>query len=1045
MAQNFGGNARSRVYQSIKSSFPNYPIPNWRGTGLTLQELNMIKTIYTQYKKHFGHIALPNWPYVTSDLITKYYLKQVDDLTKLKNMLEKEYKENIEKKAKRTENIINDLVNGRINKIEFKHPTKNLIKYILERLQGQGKFVMNLGKNNYYTLNNRTITKLLDNLDELFMETVIKGMSYSDIELMHVLLSYDTVSIERVIGGKQFIEGSRFKYICNLPISLERYQIPTKQEDIYKFEYIENCFVHALRMYGIDNKICDDITLSLKSELLPQKDIKQICEKYKLYVTIKSLTSSKHNRHYGEKSDDEIKIGLIENHYFLIEETKITKEQLRNNCDGTIQNNVTKTIDSYNMIKYICEHKNQYLKPIEQTKREQNDIYNNITDNSNLTYIENNTKVNKYVEKKGDKFVNIFFDSETTTEGTHIPYLFRCADIDIDFTGENGGLRMLRYLGSKYDSIRLIAHNLGYDFKFIYKYLDNIRLIERGKNILHGTAIFNMGNGKIVNIQLQDSYAFLTMKLKDFTQCFGLNDEKEYMPYSMYTQKNIEKRYINIEEFSKYDGYNEFKENCNKWDCINDNKVDIIKYSSKYCAMDCQVLKDGYNKFRENILQVTGLDINNYVSLASIANAYFEKEGVYNNVHQLNGIPREFIQKCVVGGRVMTRNNEKWHVKKELDDFDAVSLYPSAMSRLGGYLIGKPKVLENKTYEFLQSCDGYFVEIMINEVGKNYAFPLVSIIDPITNVRNFTNEVEGKRIYVDKITLEDLIKFQQIKFNIIRGYYYDEGRNMKLGSSINYLFNQRLEAKKNKNPIQNTFKLLMNSSYGKTLLKPYEIENKYLLNNLAENYVKKHFEHIQSFTKLSDNKTTQIKEYTIIDEHFNNVSCGVEVLSMSKRIMNEVMTLAEDMNYNIYYQDTDSMHIESDKVEFLAKAFKNKYNRELIGSNMGNFHCDFTSDKIKKNIKSVESYFLGKKCYIDKLEGQDENNNTVNDFHIRMKGVSNKAIMYENVNPMITYKKLYKGDEIEFDLTCGGDVKLFNYTKSYNIETKEDFMRRIKF
>ena len=36
---------------------------------------------------------------------------------------------------------------------------------------------------------------------------------------------------------------------------------------------------------------------------------------------------------------------------------------------------------------------------------------------------------------------------------------------------------------------------------------------------------------------------------------------------------------------------------------------------------------------------------------------------------------------------------------------------------------------------------------------------------------------------------------------------------------------------------------------------------------------------------------------------------GVMILSISKRIMNEVICTAEDYGIEIYYQDTDSMHI----------------------------------------------------------------------------------------------------------------------------------------
>ena len=78
--------------------------------------------------------------------------------------------------------------------------------------------------------------------------------------------------------------------------------------------------------------------------------------------------------------------------------------------------------------------------------------------------------------------------------------------------------------------------------------------------------------------------------------------------------------------------------------------------------------------------------------------------------------------------------------------------------------------------------------------------------------------------------------------------------------------------------------------------------------------------------------------------------------------MNEVMTLAEDEGLNIWYQDTDSMHMNYEEVEVLALAFKNKYNRDLIGEDMSQFHIDFDLDGAaeKADIYSTESYCLAK-------------------------------------------------------------------------------------
>lgn len=47
----------------------------------------------------------------------------------------------------------------------------------------------------------------------------------------------------------------------------------------------------------------------------------------------------------------------------------------------------------------------------------------------------------------------------------------------------------------------------------------------------------------------------------------------------------------------------------------------------------------------------------------------------------------------------MTANNEKWHIKEPINDLDAVSLYPSAQSRLY-YPAGKAKVLTKEMIEY---------------------------------------------------------------------------------------------------------------------------------------------------------------------------------------------------------------------------------------------------------------------------------------------------------------------------------------------------------
>lgn len=452
---------------------------------------------------------------------------------------------------------------------------------------------------------------------------------------------------------------------------------------------------------------------------------------------------------------------------------------------------------------------------------------------------------------------------------------------------------------------------------------------------------------------------------------------------------------------------------------------------------------------------------------------YFRNEGVYEGVYEVSSYVREFIQRCMVGGRTMTRKNKKYHLENvRLSDFDAVSLYPSAMSRLGGYLKGKPKVITTTDYETLKTYDGYFVEIVVNEVNKKRAFPLMSYKNA-EGIRNFTNDMKGKTMYVDKIMLEDIIEYHDIKFDIIRGYYYDEGRNMKLKQIIEKLFNERLKAKKNKNPIQVVYKLMMNASYGKTLIKPFSEDTKIMSFKKALPFIERQYNKIKSIDILStktwgeleDFDKLKIKVEEPISEHFNNAPCGCEVLSMSKRIMNEVMNTAEDYDFKIFYQDTDSMHCNMDDIKKLALTYAMKYGRELIGKGMGQFHSDFESEILKGEIYACESVFLGKKCYIDKLtdgETTDDQGNLIYDYHVRMKGMNKRGIIHRaNEVPddlpddvtkedyggdlMKVYKDLYEGKKIEFDLCGGGQMPTFDYQSNGTISSKMKFTRKVQF
>ena len=58
---------------------------------------------------------------------------------------------------------------------------------------------------------------------------------------------------------------------------------------------------------------------------------------------------------------------------------------------------------------------------------------------------------------------------------------------------------------------------------------------------------------------------------------------------------------------------------------MNDQMFDSIKYSSIYCKMDCKVLMAGYGLFRSWMLEHTGLDVDNSITIQSMASTFMLK------------------------------------------------------------------------------------------------------------------------------------------------------------------------------------------------------------------------------------------------------------------------------------------------------------------------------------------------------------------------------------------------------------------------------------
>lgn len=939
-----------------------------------------------------------------------------------------------------------------MTKEDYHRTLKTIFNFAKNNSNKNNRIVFQINnEENYYTLTDAFIDSIgtLRIINNQFSnsgdEVILRGVY--DLE-NNPILEIEFTSMERTNIYKTS-EGAYFPYYCP-NYDLERYQIFMNSE---MSDLSDNCLIYALRKLGLDEFKLDLVKTAINSNYICKSKLKDVCNDLKIIIELyeerNDNTKNKVRKTIYGKIGNIYKIALLDNHYFVYEK----------------YNNTT----SLNFIKYLLENKDKYLVPFNYNNMKIEDLKDINISSDILEYDEKAICDKIYVEKNNKYDKIIYADFETYTRKTkggrliHIPYLFCFKYDDEDeirnFTGENCAKSFIDYINKKDDkNILLIFHNAKYDYNFLTKDMMILKEINSDGNFKCLTAM----TYKKVMVSIKCSYNMFNIPLKKCVEAFLSKEDqkkikKEVMPYNLYNvngyvnKRFIPKKDITIDYFKNKDEYKEFFKNATEWGCLDPimNTIDIIDYSKYYCQMDVLILSKCYNKFRSDVLELLKLDINNYLTISSVADAYFTLQGCYEGVKQISLNIQEFILKSVYGGRVMTANNKKIYIEGKINDFDAVSLYPSAMRRLS-YPMGSPKIIENLTMEFLRTTDAYFVEIRINKVGIKRSFPLLSHYDD--NKRNYTNDLEGEVIIVNNITLEDLIKFQEIEFTILRGYYYNEGVNNKIQEVIQNVFNERKRLKKEENPSEIVYKLLMNSAYGKTIQKP-------ILNDIVfvygydrlNSYISKNYNKTTSYRKIPDTKGFKISTTKSSYGHYNLAHIGSLILSMSKRIMNEVMCLSEDNGIDIYYQDTDSIHLKDEDIQKLQTKFKDIYNRELIGKDLGQFHSDFSLKDIPKDIEvySKKLIALGKKCYIDVLEAKDKNNKIYNGYHIRLKGVSGEAIAYEAKKRGITeldiYERLYKGEDIEFDLTCGGNKTCFKFEKNYIVHTQIDFKRKIKF
>lgn len=585
----------------------------------------------------------------------------------------------------------------------------------------------------------------------------------------------------------------------------------------------------------------------------------------------------------------------------------------------------------------------------------------------------------------------------------------------------------------------LYFHNLAYDGSFLMNILrpQHDSIVEYGSNKLLAFKV----RSRAGTVEIRDSLAVLPFPLRDFSKMLGIATEKEIMNYKAYNETTYRGQ-MTLHQLADVYSEQQIEDAAIRAGALRaHNHVDMWEYAVYYCKRDVQVLAEGYFRMNEMMQAATQQSLWHRLTAPSLAFHSLRIQGVFEGCKELTGAPAFCIRKTAIGGRCMLARNTKQCITGPIADFDAVSLYPSAMSLLYT-LKGLPKVITEDDLlhwnERHPTWDGFFVEIDILAVHRKLDFPLISYKE--NGKRTFCNRTGI--MWVNDITLQDLIAFHKIEYLPIRGYYYDEGKNYTLQTVIRSIFDLRLEAKRNKQPIEVVYKLLMNSCYGKTIMKPRHdkknvVDETDLLKALGSSpFATVSYEPLQNDHFL-------IKTLVDVLQNWSFPTLGSHVLAMSKRLVTQVTSLAQDLGIGIYYTDTDSIHIDRDRIDDLAAAYRLKYDRELIGKDMCQFHTDFPVTQ-HGMMWSEKFIGVGKKAYIDCLT-----DGITHQYHIRLKGIPEQSILKwcerRNWTPDQLYQQFYENPEFVavFDI-C--DAKpAFSRKSNYLIASLEHFLRHISF
>lgn len=739
------------------------------------------------------------------------------------------------------------------------------------------------------------------------------------------------------------------------------------------------------------------------------------------------------NEHYNMENDDIIKEYVKKGELlnFLMHK-KVNNEEYyvkfyrpNNKILGfklTINNEI---IELYNDSDFYCKkiflYDNMHVAPLIYLEK-QDDIDNNIPSTKKKFYLKP-----EIIKKKTNKTIIYSFDIETYLDENNkaIPYALCMTSDNIEkkFYGDRCIHDFVDYIDSictivdiskthqkkKIDRINIYGFNNS-NFDNILIFDELYRRNPSLKYIISGSSIKSI---KYHNVKIFDLRLFYNDSLKNVSKAFKLNLQKGVFPYKFVNKNNLNynDKKPDIQYWNSQEDYDEYK----------DDMFDMKEYTLKYCILDCKITEEiakiHYDQCKGQI-DNKNYDTTNCSTGASVAlkiyTQIFLNETLYGSPEEILYIERNSYK----GGRteVFKKKFTPCTDHKHLYYYDINSSYPYAM--LSDMPVKFMKHLKFNEIKLNDNTDMLFDHFLYRArctYRGNDDFFIPNLL-----IRSSENDIIANKnteyAYHWGVELRHAI---ELNCDI----YINEQIEYKNGSIFNqfanYMYNERLIAKKNKNSAKSNYlKLCMNSLYGK--FAQTEMNNNVLCQNSNE------------INRILNDSNNQFVDFEIINEKIlikyktiknkdesvgNLVRFSSYITAIARTNLAKFMHNVE--HKNVYYCDTDSVFTSKKPSDdsFIDQTQLGKWKQETKEIKIINI-VDNTIKRTEEVICNIKSaIFLSPKSYFYDVDYDIElqiNEKVLNTECYKAKGMPNDKLTTEIYEKCLNDEKCVLQNETMF-------------------------------